>query len=96
MRLDNRAESGTSRAGAIASDLFFCLLLALNLARTLRHAMWRDELQIFQMAANSRTLADLLHNLRYETHGVLWDALVWGVTALMHEEGGEPRVRRFQ
>jgi hypothetical protein len=31
----------------------FVVLLALDVVRTPRHAMWRDELQIFMIAANS-------------------------------------------
>jgi len=44
--------------------------------------MWRDELQIFQLGTNSRTLVDLSNNLRYQGHPALWDVLVWGVAHL--------------
>jgi hypothetical protein len=71
---------------SLASDILFVLLLALNIVRTLRHAMWRDELQIYQLGANSPTLVDLFGNLRYEAHGALWDVLVWGLARL----GGGP------
>src|ERR1043165_4575737 len=71
---------------SLACGGLFALLLALNIARTLRHAMWRDELQIYQLAANSPTLVDLFRNLRYEAHGALWDVLVWGLAQL----GGGP------
>ena len=69
----------------VAAHVIFGLLLILNIARTLRHAMWRDELQIYQLGANSPTLSDLFHNLRYEAHGALWDVLVW---LLAHLGGG--------
>lgn len=42
-----------------ASDILFLLLLGFNVVRELSHAMWRDELQIFLLGANSRTLVDL-------------------------------------
>jgi hypothetical protein len=42
----------------------FVLLAALNVVRISRHAMWRDELQAFMLAANSPTLVDLFHNLK--------------------------------
>jgi hypothetical protein len=55
-------------------------LVAINVVRTLRHAMWRDELQIFMIAANSATPAQFFYNLKYEPHPALWYALVWLVT----------------
>jgi hypothetical protein len=58
------------------------ILLAIDVARTLRHAMWRDELQIFMIAASSATPSQLLYNLKYEPHPALWYALVWVVTRL--------------
>ena len=74
-------DSGASASVAdIACDALFLILLALNVARTLRHAMWRDELQIFQLGRASGSLADLFHHLRYEAHGGLWDTMVWLVT----------------
>jgi hypothetical protein len=75
----NKKSDPISRTRFAVGDILFLLLLALNVTRTLRHAMWRDELQIFQLGANSRTLVELWTNLRYEAHGILWDALVWGV-----------------
>jgi hypothetical protein len=79
-------ESG-SRGGWIRSihvlgGAAFALLLTLNVVRVVRHAMWRDELQIFQIAVNSPSLLELFHNLRYEAHGALWDGLVWVITRL--------------
>ena len=50
----------------------FVFLLAIDVVRTLRHAMWRDELQIFMIAANSATPSQLFYNLKYEPHPALW------------------------
>ena len=73
-----------ARRSASGADIIyhalFVLLLATSVARTLRHAMWRDELQIFQLGRASGSLADLFHHLRYEAHGSLWDVMVWLVT----------------
>src|SRR5437588_5150148 len=81
MGSNDRSDNRVSRNGAVSNAIFF-LLLALNVARTLHHAMWRDELQIFQLGTNSRTLVDLSNNLRYQGHPALWDVLVWGVAHL--------------
>jgi len=73
-----------ARRSASVSDIIchgvFLILLASNVVRTLRHAMWRDELQIFQLGRASASLTDLFHHLRYEAHGSLWDVMVWLVT----------------
>jgi hypothetical protein len=66
----------------LASDALFLLLIAFNVARTLRHAMWRDELQIFQLGLGSESLGQLFARLKYEAHGGLWANLVWLLTRL--------------
>lgn len=76
-------DAGAGRSASAADIIchgLFLVLLALNVVRTLRHAMWRDELQIFQLGRASGSLADLFHHLRYEAHGGLWDVMVWLVT----------------
>ena len=80
-RVKDRAEGSVS-SSSTAGDVLFFLLLALNIARALRHAMWRDELQIFQLASGSPTLIDLFRNLKYQSHAAVWDTLVWGVSRL--------------
>lgn len=47
---------------------------------TARHEMWRDELQAWALAADSRSPAELLHNMRYEGHPALWHLLLWIVS----------------
>lgn len=42
--------------------------VVLAAANIITHEMWRDELQAWMIADNSRTLAELFSNLRYETH----------------------------
>lgn len=54
----------------------------LSLIKILRHEMWRDELQAWLIAKNSSSLADLLHNIRYEGHPPLWYVLLYGISGL--------------
>ncbi len=79
--MKDRAEKSLSLGSTAVRALFF-LLLALNIVRTLRHAMWRDELQIFQLGSGSPSLLDLFANLRYQSHPALWDMLVWALASL--------------
>src|ERR1051325_8580278 len=60
-----------------APAAFFAILLAFNIWRTLHHAMWRDEMQIYLLGAYNPSLGDLFHYLRYEPHPDLWHLLVW-------------------
>jgi hypothetical protein len=72
-----RRSAGISTA---AGDALFILLIAVSIFRTLRHAMWRDELQAFSIAASSSSLWDLFVKLKHEGHPGLWYVLVWLVT----------------
>jgi hypothetical protein len=64
----------------LACNALFLMILVANLIRTLRHTMWRDELQIFQLGLGTNSLFDLFNRLKYEAHGSLWDGLVWLIT----------------
>ncbi len=50
------------------------LLVFFSLGATLilTHALWQDEWQAWLLARDSRSLAELFHNLRYEGHPALW------------------------
>ena len=63
-----------------AGDALLLILIAVNVARTLRHAMWRDELQIFQSTTSNGSLWELFRHLKYEARGSLWDVMVWLLT----------------
>ncbi len=52
------------------------------------HALWRDELNAFGIAAGSPTLRSLLANVRYEGHPWLWYVLLWFVSKLTHDPVG--------
>jgi hypothetical protein len=43
----------------------------------LNHEMWRDEFQAWLIAQASHSIPDLVHNLRYEGHPLLWYAILW-------------------
>ena len=64
----------------VLPDLLFVLLAVYNAIRLFRHAMWRDELQAFMVAAASNTPLDLFAKLKYEGHPGLWHLLLWVVT----------------
>jgi hypothetical protein len=81
-----RAAGADRGAGFVATirpvlpDLLFVLLAVYNAIRLFRHAMWRDELQAFMVAAASNTPLDLFAKLKYEGHPGLWHLLLWVVT----------------
>jgi hypothetical protein len=71
---------GPTRIAAIVSGAVFVLLMVVNVIRTLRHAMWRDEIQIFMLALYSSSPWSLLPKLKYEAHPALWHMLAWAIT----------------
>jgi hypothetical protein len=71
-------EPGRSRFAA-AVTFAFLLVAGLGIAR---HEMWRDEMYAWTFAADSRTPAELLHNLRYEGHPPLWHLLLFATSRL--------------
>jgi len=56
--------SDAIRIPAIITDALFVFLIIVNVIRTLRHAMWRDELQVFMLAIYSSSPWSLLSKLR--------------------------------
>lgn len=52
----------------------FAALYLVNLAH---HALWRDEILAWAIAATSRTPLDLLASQRYDGHPALWHTLLW-------------------
>ncbi|HEX7185072.1 MAG TPA: hypothetical protein VF756_24805 [Thermoanaerobaculia bacterium] len=68
-------ESRTRFAALVT--LAFLVIAGIGIAR---HEMWRDELQAWMLAADSRSPAELLHNMRYEGHPALWHLLLWGIS----------------
>jgi len=70
------ADSGRGRFAAAVTFAF----LAVAGLGILRHEMWRDEMQAWMLAADSRSPAELLHNMRYEGHPALWHLLVFAIS----------------
>jgi len=69
-----------SAISAAVSNALFVPLIVVDVIRTLHHAMWRDELQIFMLAVDSSSPWSLLLKLKYEAHPGLWHLLVWVIT----------------
>ena len=55
---------------------------ALGLYTLWHHEMWRDELQAWSLARDSKNLGELHHNLRYESHPILWHGCLHYLSAL--------------
>src|SRR6266446_7172740 len=69
----------------MAFHIFFLMLIVVNVVRTLRHPMWRDEMGTFQIATASASWWELLSKLQYTTHPGLWYSLVWLATRFMSD-----------
>ena len=75
MNASNRMEMTDSHQ---KSAYWLVLVFAgLSLIGVLHHEMWRDELQIWTLARDSSSLADLWRNMRTENHPMLWHTLLW-------------------
>jgi hypothetical protein len=59
----------------------------------LRHELWRDELQAWQIARASHGFHSLVHNLRYEGHPILWFGLLY---PLAHAHPGPGAMQLLQ
>ena len=59
----------------------------------LRHELWRDELQAWQIARASHGFENLVHNARYEGHPLLWFALL---SPLSHFHAGPGAMQLLQ
>lgn len=70
------------RLRAVALTALFAALLVFNIWRTLHHAMWRDEMQLFLIGADASSLPELFRNFAYEPHPRLWPLLVWFATRI--------------
>lgn len=55
----------------------FILLQLFCLYMITHHAMWRDEMQTWSMVRESRSLAELFYNMRFDGMPPLWYLLLW-------------------
>lgn len=60
----------------------------------LRHELWRDELQAWQIARASHGFHSLVHNTRYEGHPLLWFGLLYPI-AHAHAGPGAMQLLQF-
>jgi hypothetical protein len=79
---EGRADKGTR---ANRQDWLFAVgvtvaFIAAGVFLVSRHEMWRDELNPWMIARYSSTIPELLHNMRYEGHPVLWYIVLWLTT----------------
>jgi len=68
------------KAGSVADvvcDGLFVILTAIGVVRSLTHAMWRDELEVFMLAQGHASLFELFRALDFTGHPGLWPTLVW-------------------
>ena len=64
---------------APAVTVLFILIAGLGM---LKHEFWRDEYQAWMLAANSSSLADCYHNMRYDGHPMLWHTILFFLAKL--------------
>jgi len=62
--------------------VFLLLYAAIVVPALVNHAMWGDETQAWLIARDSRTIRDLLLNLRYEGHPILYYLLIMPLTRM--------------
>jgi hypothetical protein len=70
---------GAEGSVRLLPGLALTILIATNLARILRHEMWRDELQSWRLVVESPDLLALYANLRFEGHPGLWHLVLWPI-----------------
>lgn len=57
--------------------LIFLLAATVGIISMYHHEMWRDESQAFLIARDSKSIAELWNNVRYEGHPILWHLLLF-------------------
>ncbi|MDZ8104089.1 MAG: hypothetical protein RM338_00470 [Nostoc sp. DedQUE12a] len=70
--LKNKIIKYTSRLPFSSPWFIIIIFSALGLIGILNHSMWRDELNPWLIVRDSESLGDLIENIRYEGHPVLW------------------------
>jgi len=66
--------------GNTAIGLLLASFFALGLLLILNHSLWQDEWQAWLIARDSRSLAELFHNFRYDGHPGLWYLTLYGLS----------------
>lgn len=76
---------GTGKGKAIFSAVVVGSFFLLSLVGLFQHEMWRDELQAWLISQDSNTVFELIDNLRYEGHPVLWYLILQAITRFTHD-----------
>lgn len=76
------SEGGASPGGLLFASALTALFLVLGIVGIMHHEMWRDEYQAWLLAADAKSLLDLLENTRYEGHPLLWHLVLFLVTGV--------------
>lgn len=65
-------------AARSSSNLLLTLpFIVFFFVQLIHHQLWRDELNGWGLALASPTLSDLIHNVHYEGHTLLWYLVLW-------------------
>jgi hypothetical protein len=80
----NGSRNATSAAAPAQSFVMAitAIFFVLQLVKILHHPMWRDEMQVWQLARQSNSITTLLYLKRYEGHPDAWYVLVYLVQRL--------------
>ncbi|HET6676491.1 MAG TPA: hypothetical protein VFG71_14195 [Nitrospiraceae bacterium] len=85
----SQSRSGAAREPSYDDARFATVVAVLafiiGMVVILHHEMWRDELQAWRIATESRTLSDLLENSRYEGHPLLWYLCLYVLSRVSHD-----------
>jgi hypothetical protein len=65
----------------VITAVFFCF----SVVGILNHEMWRDENQAWLVARDAHSLSELMQNVKYEGHPVLWHFLLYIITSFTHQ-----------
>jgi hypothetical protein len=73
-RLENKKgfNSGFLKSDRNFNLFWLILFFTMGLIGILNHAMWRDELNVWAIARDSLTFNELVSNVKYEGHPLLW------------------------
>jgi hypothetical protein len=80
---ENIVDGGdSSSAAAIFSIGLVAAFLAVGVVLAANHEMWRDEIEAWLLSRDSRSITDLIRNMRYVGHPVLWELLLMPLTRM--------------
>ena len=66
------------------TTLLLLIFFSLGLIGILKHAMWRDELNVWLIARDSTSIFDLFRNIKYEGHPGLWYLCLYLLNQFSH------------